>query len=201
MAMLYTHTFHEFLVAHGHGLAVDDRRDTLSSDLLDVAHTAMVDGLAIGLLQALADGVGGGAFGQDGHLDESAFLFLIGLLGVVDVVHGGHLKHAQGEGAGLVEDDGLHLGEGLQDVGAFHQDAFAAGTTDAGKERQGDADDQGARTADDEEGEGTVDPLAPQRLVAYQQTDQWRQHGQRQGCNTNCWSVNTGKACDEILGA
>ena len=100
---------HELGVACGDAVAVNGRRDAVAADLLDIRNTAAVDRLSIGLLQALADGMGRGALGQRG-----IFQHLIGVQLVV--VDGRDLKHALRQGAGLVKHDDLRCGKGLQIV-------------------------------------------------------------------------------------
>ena len=55
---------HELAVARGDGVPVHLGGDAVAADLLNIRHPAAVDVLAVGLLQALADGVRGGALGQ-----------------------------------------------------------------------------------------------------------------------------------------
>ena len=51
-------------------------------------------------------------------------------LAVVDAVD---LENALGQGAGLIKDHGLDLGQRFQIVGAFDQDAGPAGAADAAR--------------------------------------------------------------------
>ena len=79
-------------------------------------------------------------------------------------MHGADLKHALRERAGLVEYDGLRLGEGLEVVGALDEHAFLARAAETGEEAERDTDDKRAGAGDDEEGQRTVDPGAPVRV-------------------------------------
>ena len=100
---------HELGVACGDAVAVNGRRDAVAADLLDIRNTAAVDRLSIGLLQALADGMGRGALGQRGIFQHLICVQLV-------VVDGRDLKHALRQGAGLVKHDDLRCGKGLQIV-------------------------------------------------------------------------------------
>ena len=90
-------------------MTVNGRRDAVAADLFDTCNAAAVNGLAVGLLQALADRMGRGALGQRG-----IFQHLIGVQLVV--VDGRDLKHALRQGTGLVKHDDLCCGKGLQIV-------------------------------------------------------------------------------------
>ena len=111
---------HELVVAGGHGVAIHLGQDAVAGDLLDLPHPAAVQGFAIGLLEALADGVGGGALRQGGVLQQPVLVHG----GVMDA---GHLEDPLGEGAGLVKDHIVGLGEDLQVVGPLHQHPVLAG--------------------------------------------------------------------------
>ena len=80
--------------------AVDLGGDAVAADLLNIGNAAAVDLLAVGPLEALADGVRRRAFGQ-----RRVFQQL--LLVQRAVVNAGDLKHALGQRAGLVKDDAL----------------------------------------------------------------------------------------------
>ena len=186
---------HELLVPDGDGVAVDRRADALAAALLDVGHAAAVDGLAVGALEALADGVRRGALGQRGVFDELLRRDRV-------VVDRADLEDALGQGAGLVEDHGVGLREDLEVVRALHQHALAARAAEAREEAQRDADDQGARAADDQEGQGAVDPFAPQTgRPQREDADQRRQDRQRQRAAADRRGVHPREAGDERLGA
>ena len=68
VVVFHAQPLHELPVAAGNGVAIHQGGDALAADLLDIADPAAVQGLAVGGLQALGDGVGGGAFGQGGVL-------------------------------------------------------------------------------------------------------------------------------------
>ena len=99
-AVLDPELFHELAVACGDGMAVDLRGDAVAADLFDLRHAAAVDLMPVGLLQTLADGVRGSAFGQRGVFEQ---LLLIDRA----VVNSGDLKHALRQRAGLVKDHDL----------------------------------------------------------------------------------------------
>ena len=93
MAMVQAHTLHELLIAHGHFPSVNTGSDSQAPEFLNIAHAAVVHLLSVCALQALADGMRRGAFGKGGKLHEPALLLGIGLVGIMDVVHGGDFEH------------------------------------------------------------------------------------------------------------
>ena len=185
---------HQLAVAGGHLMAVHYGLDAVAADLLDIRDPVTVDGSAIRLLQALADGVGGGALGQGGVFQQLVLVHLV-------VVDGGDLEHALGQGAGLVKDHTFGVGQLLQIVGALDEDALAAGAADAGEEAEGDADDQGAGTADHQEGQGTVDPVRPLGLHPQHQTAQGEQDAQHRCRGAHRRGIHPGEPGDKGLGA
>ena len=185
---------HQLAVAGGHRVAVHHGGDAVAAALLDVRHTAAVDGLAVGFLQALADGMGGGALRQ-----RRVFQQL--LLVHVAVVYRRHLEHALGQRAGLVEHHRLYLGQRLQIVGALDQDALMAGAADTGEEAQGNADHQRARAAGHQERQRTVYPLLPLAVHAAHQPDHRRDNSQRQRAVAYHRRVNAGELGDKVLAA
>ena len=74
-----------------------------------------------------------------------------------------HVEDAHGQGAGFVKDHRSGAGQRLQVIGALDQDAGLTRAADTGEEAQRDADDQRAGTADNQEGQGAVNPVAPFR--------------------------------------
>ena len=103
---------HQLVVAGGYLHAVHFGDDAAAADLLNIRHPAAVDLPAIGPLQAFADGVAGSALRQSGVLHQLLVLHLM----MVDAVD---LKHALGQGAGLVKDHRFGLGQSLQIVRAL----------------------------------------------------------------------------------
>ena len=111
----------------------------------------------------------------------------------------GHLKHAPGQGTGLVKDHRGYIRQGFQVVGALDQDPLPAGTADAGKEAQRDGDYQRAGAGHNQECEGPVDPLPPGPGAAQDQTDNRRQHRQCQGCIAYGRGIDPGKPCNKVF--
>ena len=116
------------------------------------------------------------------------------------MVDGGDLKDTPGQGAGLVEDHGGHVGQGFQVVGALDQDTGPAGSADTGEEGKGNGDHQGAGTGHDQEGQGTINPLAPKGGAAQNQADNGRKDCQGQGRIAHHGGIDPGELGDEILG-
>ena len=118
---------HQLVISRSHLLAVHPGDDTVSADLLNVRHPGAVNLPAVSPPQAPADGMGRGALRQGRILHQ---LFILHLA----VVDAADLKHPLGQGARLVKDHDLRLGEGLQIVGTFDQDPRPAGPADPRKE-------------------------------------------------------------------
>ena len=59
-------TVHQLVVSHSHNFFIHLGDNAVAADLLDVADPAAVQLETVSLLQALADGMGGGAFSQSG---------------------------------------------------------------------------------------------------------------------------------------
>ena len=131
---------HELMVAGGDRYAVDLRENAPAADLFDIRDAAAVNFFAIRLLQALADGMGRGALGKRRVLEK---LFLLHRA----MVDGADLKHALGQRAGLIEDDGLDPRECLQIIRALDENAFLARPADAREEAQRDTYHERARAA------------------------------------------------------
>ena len=105
------------------------------------------------------------------------------------------LKHALGQGAGLVKDDGSGLRQRLQVIGALDQNACLAGAADAGEEAQRNADHQRARAADDQEGQGPVNPCSPLGVTvpSNSHADKRRQDRQGQGAVADRRGIDAGE--------
>ena len=63
-----------------------------------------------------------------------------------------------GQRASLIEDHRVQSRQHIDIVGSLNQDASTRGATKTAKERQWDADDQGTRTRDYQEHQGTIEP-------------------------------------------
>ena len=185
---------HEFAIARGHLLPVHGSNHTIAADLLNVFHAAAVDGLAVGLLQALADGMGRSALGQRRILHQLGVLYLA----VMDAVH---FKHATRQRTRFVEHHDFGLGQGFQIIGTLHQHTRLAGPADAGKKAERNADDQRARAAGHQKGERPVNPSLPRGISSHAQHEhQWGKDRQRQGGIAYRWRVDSGKAGNKVLG-
>ena len=109
----------------------------------------------------------------------------------------GDREHALSQSAGLVKDHAAGTGQSLQVVGTLDQDAVTGSTANATKKGQRNGDDQSAGAADDQEGQGTIDPCAPFPAEPHGQPDDRRQDGQHQGRDTDDWGIVVGKTGDE----
>ena len=134
------------------------------------------------------------AFGQRSSLHEG---FLRTALHGADL---SDFKSALRQGAGLIEDHDAGVGQLFQIGRAFDEDAAGGCAADAAEEAQRDGDDQSAGAADDEEGEGTVDPVPEAGRLAHEKQDDGGDEGQRQSAVADRRGVDPGKAGDEVLG-
>ena len=185
---------HQLVIPGGNRDAIHKGGYAQAAQLLNLGNPAAVNLPAIGPLQTAADGVGGGTLRQSGILDQ-LFVFHAA---VVDAFH---RKNALGKGTGFIENHTAGLGQSLQIVGALHQDTAAAGSADAGKEAERDADDQSAGAADNQKGQSPVKPLPPLSLQPQkQQADYRRQQKQSQRRTAHSRGIDPGKAGNKILG-
>ena len=111
-----------------------------------------------------------------------------------------HLKGALGQGTGLVEHYDAGACQLLQISRTLYQNATGRGTADASKKAQGDGNDQRTGAADDQEGQGTVDPLPELRRLSQHQQHHRRQEGKCQCAVADGRGVHPGKPGDEVLG-
>ena len=155
--------------------------------LLDIGNLTAVGSLiGEGIAQGCADGVRGKVLHMGGEVQELAFIDQIGM-------HGGYCKLAMGEGARLVEDDGMNLCQHIHIVGPLHKDSLTRGTADAAEERQRHADDEGAGTRNHQEHQGSIEPRS--KTAAQERRDD----GEGKGEKHHDGGVDAGKAGDEGL--
>ena len=102
-----------------------------------------------------ADGMGGILFTDGGH-----FQHLLGIHSFqgINLLQN---KVALGDGTGFVHHHSLDIFHGFQRDTALEEDALFGTGADAGKEGQRHTEHQGTGTADDQEGQGGIDPVAP----------------------------------------
>ena len=174
-------------VAGQHGMTVHPGADALTGNLPGVGGPAGVQS-AGGFPQTFADGMAGKALRQRGLFQK----FL-----PADARRRADLRHrkgALGQGAGLVKNHRVNVGQAFQIVAALDQNAAAGRPANAAKEAQGNADDQRAGAADDQERQRTADPFPP--ATAQHQRRQNRQH---QRAKADGRGVIVGEPGDEIL--
>ena len=194
-AVLNSETLHELAIASGHFDTVDLRRHAETADFLDVCDTRAVELLAVSLLQTAADGMRRGALSERGKFQE---FFVIHRA----VMHAIDFEDAARQGARLVEDDGVDLGEHFEVVRALDEHALAARTADAREEAQGNADDECAWAAHDEEDQGAVNPCTPVgRGIERGEAHDGRHDGEEDGGRDDDRRIDARKTCDERLRA
>ena len=181
---------HERRVAEKHLLPVHQDADAVTRRLMGLADAAVVQILAIRCVDGPGDRMGGVTFPVGRQLQK----LLLREAAALGRVHRRDRKLSLGQGPGLVEDDGVHLGDGFEIVAALHQDADLRSGADAAEEAQRDRDHQGAGAGNDQENACPVDPSA-EGLAQHQRRNQRKDH-RRKG-HAGC--VPAGKAGDEVL--
>ena len=185
---------HQLVIACGNFYTVHLGNHTVAADFLNVGYPAAVDRLAVGTLQAAADGVRGRTLCKGGQFEQFFVLELV-------VMDAADLKYALRERAGLVKHNGFDLRQRFQIIGTLDEHTSVACAADTGKEAQRNTDDQRTGAADDQEGERTVQPVAPiGRQVKQEHAHQRGQNEQGKRTVTDGGGVDAGKAGDERLG-
>ena len=192
--VIYAHALHELAVARGHLCAVHPCDDAAAAYLLYAGDPVALYFLAVGLLQALADGMGGGALRKRRELNKLFLRYSV-------VVYPAHLEHAPGERAGLVEYHYAGLGQGLKVVGTLYQHPLLAGTAQSGEEAQRNAYHQRAGAADYQEGQCPVYPYFPAARHAHHEVYNGGQYGEGQCAVAYGRGIRPGEPGYEVLGA
>ena len=117
-------------------------------------------------------------------------------LGGVDA---GDLKGALRQGAGLIEHHNAGVGQFFQIGRALDEDAAGGSAADTAEETQRDGDDQRTGAADDQEGQGAVDPVAKAGRLSHEQQHHRRQKRQRQCAVADSGGIHPGKAGDKVF--
>ena len=128
----------------------------------------------------------------NGRDDEKAFF--------IDSLYPFYSKLTSGERACLVEDHSVDFAYGIEIVASLEKNAFARGGSYAREIAQRDADDQGTRTAYDEEYQRTAEPLGEGvvEVGRHQTVTPWQDDGkQRQQHDDR--RVDVGKAVNHCL--
>ena len=180
--------FQHSCVSDQHLFAVDHGSNTVTCGVLRLAHAGGNELARMGRTDGLRDRVVGEALCQRGDLDKA--LRAVAPCGLD--LH--NLKGAVGEGASLVKDNGVYLGQGLKVVRALDQYADFRGAADAAEEGERHADDQRAGAGDNEEGEAAQDPVGPS--TGHDASAEREQHGRTRDGRR----VHAGEARDEVLG-
>ena len=154
-----------------------------------VAYALGVDLALVGDTYGLRDGVIGERLSKGCDFEQR----LLGIAGLG--VYRDHRERAVGEGARLVKDDGVHVGERLEVVRTLDENAQLGCAADAAKETKRHADHQRARAADDQEGQAAQNPVGPGT------GDQATAEREHRGSAGDGGRVDAGKARDEVLGA
>ena len=150
---LGTHLAHHLLIAHADAVTVDHGLHTIACHLFDVLDAAVVVLVGIGLAQRRGDGVGGETLYVGGEMEQFIGIHPVGM-------HGINGEDTFGQRAGLVKNHCGAACEHVHVVAALDENAATRRTADAAKECQRHRDDQGAWTADHQEGQRPIEPRA-----------------------------------------
>ena len=175
-------------VANDDVLAVDGCRHAMARVVGGVAYALGVDLALVGDTYGLRDEVIGERLSKGCDFEQR----LLGIAGLG--VYRDHRERAVGEGARLVKDDGVHVGERLEVVRTLDENAQLGRAADAAKEAQRHADHERARAADDQEGQAAQDPIGPGA------GDQAAAECEHRGRAGDSGRVSAGEARDEVLG-
>ena len=185
---------HQLVIAGCHFRAVHSGNHAASADLLDICHPAAVNLFSIRFLQASADRMRRSAFRQSRVFDQF-FIFQFIMMDAVD------FKYTLSQRSRLIKYHNLRLGQRLQIIGAFHQNAGIAGPAYSREKAQRNTDHQCARAADYQECQRAVDPGAPvSRKPQREHPHQRRQECQRQSRIAYRRRIDPGKFADKVLG-
>ena len=177
------------IVAH----AVHHRRHAHTGVVLGVRHHAVIGKLAKGQANGLGNGVGRQPLAGGNNPQQLPVVVLINTM-AVHALAPHKFKLAAGDGAGLVKHTHIAAGQGLQMIGALHQNTLPGAGAQPAEEGQGNRNDNGAGTGHHQCRQPTVDPLVP---VAAE--EQGRDQHQRQRNAAHNGGVNAGKAGDEFF--
>ena len=130
------------------GVAVDD---AVHAEALDVGEALDRGQRAETLSGAGGDGVGDGVLG--GVLECAGEAERVGGVGAVDGDDVDECHAAGGDGAGLVEDDGVDLAGRLEDLGSLDEDPELGAAAGADEECGGCGESEGAGAGDDQHGD------------------------------------------------
>ncbi|MPM18474.1 hypothetical protein SDC9_64885 [bioreactor metagenome] len=106
-----------------------------------------------------------------------------------------HPEHPPGEGARLVEENGLRAGQGFQHIAPLQQDPPPGCGPHAAEQGEGNGDHEGAGAGHHQEDQSPVPPV-PESA----KTCEWRHQGEEGGQDDNGRGVPPGERRDEPLG-
>ena len=147
-----TNGIHHLIISHAHQLVAHLCTNALSGYFLNVLDTATIGSLVReGIAKGSANRVGREMLHMSSKVKQ--LMLVAGIR-----MNGRHAELTVGKRTGLVEDHSAHLCQYVHIAGTFDEDALARGSADAAKEGEWNTDHQCTRTADHQEGEGTVEP-------------------------------------------
>ena len=136
---LCTYGFHHALIAHTDDVVLNLCANALSCHFFHMADAASVGSLfGERITQGSSDGMGGKMLYVGSEVKQLTLVEMVGM-------HRFYGKLTVGEGARLIENHRMEVGECIHIACPFHQYAVARCSTDASKEGEGNADDESAR--------------------------------------------------------
>jgi hypothetical protein len=141
---------HEVARAHGNAMAVDGALDAVAGTFVNIVRLAELEAPRLGVVhERLSDDVRGELIDRGGKAQE--------LVGAVPVERDDPLdcRSAQGEGAGLVQQDGSCVAKLLDHRRALDHHARPGSPGDSRHQCDRDGEDERARRRDDEDRERT----------------------------------------------
>ena len=91
-------------------------------------------------------------------------------------MHGVYFEYTVGKGSGFIEYHCSSLGQGIHIISTFDEDSAMRSSADSAEKCERNGNNQGARTAYDEEGEGAIKPGC--KGIAIRGIEEWRNKGQ-----------------------
>ena len=158
--------------------ALDGTEDALAGRGVEVSHLRQPRGIGqVGLglsTMARASGCSEAVLDRGREPQQLPFGEVAVVVGELDGDDG---RLALGEGAGLVDDDGVDLLHPLERFGVLDEDAHLGSAADADHDRHRCGQAEGTRAGDDEDADGDDERVRQLRVGADEGPDEEREHG------------------------
>ena len=182
---LRSNAFHHLRVAYTYHLIPNLSTDTMTCDLLHIAHDTTIRSLIRESIPQC------GSYRMSGEMlymgSKMKKLMLITSIRM----YGRHSELSVCQRTSLVKYHHRHLRQHVHIVGSLDEDSLARGSSDTAKERQRHTDDQGTGTTDHEEHQRPIEPCC--EMTTKKRWD----NSQRKSHKYHDWCIDTGEAGDE----